>query len=163
MIARKAGIAVRHVHRVIAWGNHGDRVYVDLHNARIGNKPAGEIISDAVWTRGELQETVRHRAAEVFQLRGLAPAATAAQAILGTLHSLTTTTPIDRFFSAAVPSDGSYEIPRNVVFSFPLRTEDGKHYSVVDGLYLDEFAQNELRRNVEQLEEEAVLAEKWFG
>ena len=62
-----------------------------------------------------------------------------------------------------MPSDGSYEIPRDVVFSFPLRTEDGKHYSVVNGLYLDEFAQNELRQNVEQLEEEAVLAEKWFG
>jgi malate dehydrogenase len=163
LIAQKAGVPVRRVHRVAVWGNHGEQVYVDLHNARIGNRPAGEVITDLNWARGDLQERVRHRAAEIFELRGVAPAATACQAVLGTVHSLVTPTPLDRFFAAAVPSDGSYGVPKDIVFSFPLRTEDGATWSIVDDLYIDEFAQDQIKRNVEQLEQEALLASRWFG
>lgn len=163
LIAQKAGVSVRNVHRLAVWGNHGDQVYIDLHNARLGARPAGEIITDDKWARETLQEFVRHRAADIFQLRGVAPAATATQAILGTVHSLVTPTPLERFFSVAVPSDGSYGVPRNLVFAFPVRTEDGRSWSIVDGLYLDEFAQEQIKLNIEQLEQEAVFAERWFG
>jgi malate dehydrogenase len=163
LIAKQAEVPVSHVHGVTVWGNHGDRVYVDLHHAWIDGRPAGDFITDVQWARNTLQQAVRHRAADVFQRRGVAPAATAAQAILGTVHSIVTPTPLGRSFAAAVASDGSYGVPQGLIFGFPLRTEDGRTWSIVDDLYLDEFAQEQLAQNVVQLEQEAVMAERWFG
>jgi hypothetical protein len=50
-----------------------------------------------------------------------------------------------------------------LVFGYPLRTEDGRTWSIVDDLYLDEYAQEQLAQNVAQLEQEAVMAQRWFG
>lgn len=162
-IAHKTGTAVGHVHGVTVWGNHGDRVYVDVRHAYINGKQFTDVIDDPIWAGETLQQIVRHRAAEVFQRRGVAPSATAAQAILGTIHSIVTPTPLGRSFAAAVRSDGSYGVPRGLIFGFPLRTEDGRHWSIVDDLYLDDFAQEQLALNVAQLEYEVVMAERWFG
>ena len=91
-------------------------------------------------------------------MRGAAPAATAVQAILGTVRSITTPTPFGRRFGAAVLGDGNYGVPQALVFGLPLRTEDGRTWSVVDGLYLDEYATSRLAENIEDLEREAVVA-----
>ncbi len=98
------------------------------------------------------------REQQIEQLRGATPSATAAQAILGTIRSLTTPTPFRQRFGAAIVSDGSYGVPGNLVFGFPLRTDDGRTSSIVEGLYLDEYAQSRLAENIEELEREAVVA-----
>ena len=82
---------------------------------------------------------------------------------MSTVRSLTTPTPFGRRIDAAVCSDGSYGVPRGLVFGFPLRTEDWAHLVDRSDLYLDEFAQTKLDRNVTELEYEAVLAQEWFG
>lgn len=163
MIAQKAGVPVGEVNRVIVWGNHSDLMYVDFHNAYIGNRPAHEIIRDVQWAHETLQKGVAHRSEEIFRLRGGSPVATAAQAILGSIHSIITPTPYEQRISAAVCSDGSYGVPHGLVFGFPLRTEDGQEWKIEQGLFLDEFAQTKIDRNVSELEYEAVLAQEWFG
>jgi malate dehydrogenase len=163
MIAQKAGVPVGEVNRVIVWGNHSDLMYVDYHHAFIGKRPAHEVIQDIQWAHETLQKSVAHRTAEIDRLRGGTPVATAAQAILGTIHSITTPTPFEQRFGAAVCSDGSYGVPRGLIFGFPLRTEDGRQWQIEQGLYLDDFAQTKIDRNVAELEYEAVLAQEWFG
>ncbi len=116
------------------------------------------MITDRDWVRTVLEPAVAGREGKVWELRGSAPAATAIQAILGTVRSIVTPTPFGRRFGAAVFGDGSYGVPRGLVFGLPLRTEDGRSWSVVEGLYLDEYATSRLTENIEDLEREAVVA-----
>ncbi len=94
---------------------------------------------------------------------GASPAATAAQAILGTIRSITTPTPFERRFGASVVSDGSYGVPRGLVFGFPLTSEDGKTWSVVEGLYLDTYAQERISANIAELQHELTIANEFMG
>jgi hypothetical protein len=49
-------------------------------------------------------------------------------------------------------------VPSDLVFGFPLRTDDGHTCGIVEGLYLDEYAESRLAENIEELEREAVVA-----
>lgn len=158
LIARKAGVTVNKVTRVTAWGNHSPSVFVDFHNAWIGDRPAHEVIDDQEWVREVLEPKVSGRDEVVGNAPRVSPAASAAQAILGSVRSLAIPTPFNLRFSAAVVSDGSYGVPRGLVFGFPLRTEDGGSWSIVENLYLDDHAQNRIAANVAELEQEAVAA-----
>lgn len=159
VIAEKARVPVSCVNRVTVWGNHSEKTYVDFHNAYIGSRPAREVIDDPDWARSVLEPAVAHRDAQIHRLSQASPSATAAEAILGTIRSITTPTPYGRRFGASVRSDGNYGIPHGLIFGFPLRTEDGRTWSVVDCLYLDEYANQRLAENVEELEREAVVAD----
>ena len=46
-LAKKAGVPVGQVTHMTIWGNHSDTQYPDYKNARIGGKPATEVITDA--------------------------------------------------------------------------------------------------------------------
>jgi malate dehydrogenase len=163
LIAQRAGVPVAHVNRVIVWGNPGPNLYVDVHNSFIGDTPTPEVLKDPDWIHGELQSTVGARANHYFLLAGDNPAATAAQAILGTIHSLITPTAFQHRFGAGVYSDGSYEIPRGLIFGFPLRTEDGRTWNVTRGLYVDDFAIDRLQKSVSESQYEAALAAEFLG
>lgn len=158
LIAEKAHVPVSRVNRVNIWGNHSEKLYVDFHNSFVGDRPAHTVIQDTEWVRNVLQPTVQNRNAEIYRLRGASPAATTAQAILGTIHSLSTPTPYRHRFGAAVVSNGNYGVPRNLIFGFPLRTEDGHTWSVVNDLYMDDYAQGRLEDNVAELQHEAAVA-----
>jgi malate dehydrogenase len=158
LIAEKAGVPVARVNRVTVWGNRSGKIFPDFHNAFIGERPAHQVITDSRWAREVLEPTISGREQELFENYGATPSGTAVQAILGTIRSSTAPTPVRRRFGAAVRSDGEYGVPRGLVFGFPLRTVDGQTWSIVEGLYLDEYAQSRLEQNVEELEREAVIA-----
>lgn len=158
LIAAKARVPVSQVNRVTIWGNNSDKLYVDFHNAFIGNRPAREVITDPAWPQRVLEPKVAHRDSEIYTLSRTSPWATAAQAIMGTIRAIATPTPYGRRFSAAVRSDGSYGVPYGLIFGFPLRTEDGRTWQIVDTLYLDDHANRRLAENVEELQREAVVA-----
>ena len=46
-LAGKAGVAVSTVSNLAIWGNHSATQYPDAHNARIGGRPATEIITSS--------------------------------------------------------------------------------------------------------------------
>lgn len=163
LIAQRARVPVARVNRVTVWGNPGPNLYVDAHNSFIGDTPTPDMLKDPDWIRGELQSLVGSQANQYFKLCRDTPAATAAQAILGTIHSLTTPTAFQHRFGAGVYSDGSYEIPRGLVFGFPVRTEDGRTWNVTRGLYVDEFAIERLQKSVAELQHEAALAAEFLG
>jgi malate dehydrogenase len=163
LLAEKAGVPASQVSGVIIWGNHSESVYPDFAHAWIGDRPAPEVITDRDWVRQVFEPTVANRTKEILRIRGATPGGSSAQAILGTIRSITTPTPLERRFGAAVVSDGSYGVPRGLICGFPLRTEDGASWSIVQGLYLDSYAQSRIAENVAELEREAAAVTDLLG
>jgi malate dehydrogenase len=160
-IAEEVGVPVGEVNRVTVFGNHSETIYVDLHNAFIGETPATEVLKDPNWHREVLEPFLATRSREIMDLRGCSPAGTAAQAILATIRSITTPTPFARRFGASIFNEQlAYGVPPGLVFGMPLRTEDGKTWEVVRGLYLDEYAQCRIAENVAELQLEAAVADE---
>jgi malate dehydrogenase len=163
LIAARAAVPVDQVNRVTAWGNHSPNVYPDFHNTFIGERPAYVVIRDEEWVRKVFEPTVCNRGLRLLQTRGASPAGSAGQAILGTIRSLTSPTPFEQRFSIAVVSDGSYRVPRGLIFGFPVRTEDGMTWSIVQGLYHEQYGLERIAQNIAELEQEAAIVADLLG
>jgi malate dehydrogenase len=163
LIAAKARVSLDQISRVTVWGNHSPTVYPDFHNAFIGGRPAHEVIRDEEWVAKVFEPTVCHRGLQLLRVRGASPAGSAAQAIIGTIRAIICPTPFEQRFSAAVVSDGSYRVPRGLIFGFPLRTEDGTSWSIVQGLYHEDYGLNRIAQNIAELEQEAAIVVDLLG
>jgi hypothetical protein len=64
----------------------------------------------------------------------------AANAALDHVRAFLNKTPDGDWFSAAVPSDGSYGIAEGLIFSFPLVSDGQGGYEIVQGLPISDFA-----------------------
>jgi malate dehydrogenase len=163
LIAEKVGVPPSQITRVAVWGNNSESAFIDLHSARIGDRPALEVINDPEWVTDVLGPTIARRPDEIYRLRGTMPAGSIAQAILGTVRSIVTPTPYGRWFTAGVVSDGSYEVPRGLVFGFPLSTADGKGWSIEPNCYLDETVRQRIAANVAEIQHEATAVNDLLG
>lgn len=162
-LAQKAGVSVQDVTNMTIWGNHSATQYPDAENARIKGRPATEAIGHIAWLRGEFIETVQKRGAAIIQARGLSSAASAANAALDHVKSMLTKTQEGDWFSAAVPSDGSYDIDEGLLFSFPVTSDGQGNYSIVQGLPWSDFAKDKIKITTEELREEKTLVEDLLG
>ena len=153
-LAWKAGVAVRDVTNLAIWGNHSATQYPDFTNALIKGMPASQVIKDEEWLKGDFIKTVQQRGAEIIKARGASSAASAANAALDTITRVITPTEKGDWFSAAIPSDGSYGITQGLIFSYPLRSSGNGDYEVVQGIELDEFSQQKIQATREELEME---------
>ena len=80
--------------------------------------------------------------------------ASAANAALDTVVSLTNPTPEGEFHSVAVCSDGSYGIEEGLIASMPIRTVSDGKWEVVQGVPVDEFSQGKIDASITELQEE---------
>lgn len=163
VIAEKVGVPVAQVKRVTVWGNNSESAFIDLRPALIGDRPALEVINDPHWVENILGPTISGRNDEIYRLRGALPAGSIAQAILGTVRSIVTPTPYGRWFCAGVVSNGSYEVPRGLVFSFPLSTADGREWSIVPNNYLDEVARQRIAANIAEIQHDTTAVSDLLG
>ena len=106
-LAAKAGVQVSEVSNVTIWGNHSATQYPDYYNAKIGGQSASAIISDDTWAHVDFIPTVQQRGAAIIKARGASSAASAANAAIDTVRSLTTATAKGDWNSVCVASDGS--------------------------------------------------------
>src|ERR1700704_1304984 len=60
-LAKKAGVGAEPVTQVIIWGNHSNTQFPDFTNARIGGKPATEVIADRSWLENAFVPQVQKR------------------------------------------------------------------------------------------------------
>ncbi len=159
-LAQKAGVTVNDISNVTIWGNHSATQYPDAENAKINGEPAMSVITDHEWLRGDFITTVQKRGAAIIAARGLSSAMSAANATLDQVKSFLHKTAEGDWFSAAVPSDGSYGIDEGLIFSFPLTCNGAGNYSIVQGLTLSNFAQEKVAATLAELrEEKAVVAD----
>ena len=152
-LAQKSGTDVTAVSNMTIWGNHSATQYPDFYHATIGGQPAAEVIDDEAWLQGEFIQTVQQRGAAVIKARGSSSAASAANAIIGSVRSINEPTPGGASFSAAVCSDGSYGVDEGLISSFPL-TSDGTTWSIVEGQQHNEFAAEKIAASVAELRTE---------
>ncbi len=162
-LAAKAGVTVNDVSNVTIWGNHSATQYPDAENAKINGKPALEVITDTEWLRGDFISTVQKRGAAIIAARGLSSAASAANAALDHVKSFNSKTSQGNWFSAAVPSDGSYGIDEGLIFSFPLTSDGQGGYSIVQGLTHSEFAREKIQITLEELRSEKAVVTDLLG
>ncbi len=155
-LALKAGTPTMAVTNLAIWGNHSSTMYPDFFNAKIGGRPANEVIGDEVWFKDTFLPTVQQRGAAIIKARGLSSAASAANAVVDTVRALTKPTPEGDWFSVGVCSDGAYGIEKGLIFSYPVRS-DGSGWLIVPGLPLTEFSKAKIAATEKELKEEKAL------
>jgi len=155
-LARKAGVEVTAVTNVAIWGNHSSTQYPDFYSAKIDGKPATQSISDEAWLKGDFIASVQQRGAAIIKARGSSSAASAANAVVDSVRSILEPTPIGDWHSLCLCSDGSYEVERGLISSFPVRS-DGKKLEIVQGLPVNEFSRVKINGTLNELKEEKSL------
>jgi malate dehydrogenase len=155
-LAKKAGVDVTTVTKLAVWGNHSATQYPDFYNAKIGGRPATQAITDEAWLKGDFITSVQQRGAAIIKARGASSAASAASAIIDSVRSIAETTPAGDWHSVCLCSDGSYGIERDLICSFPVRS-NGQKLEIVPGLPINEFSRARIDATVNELKEERSL------
>jgi len=155
-LAKKAGGHVTDVSNLAIWGNHSATQYPDFYNAKIDGKPATEVIKDETWLKETFIATVQQRGAAVIKARGSSSAGSAANAVVDTVSSLVSTTPMGDWHSVGVFSDGSYGVEKGLISSFPIRS-NGTAWEIVRDLPINEFSRSKIDASVKELAEERSL------
>ena len=155
-LAHRAGASSTQVTNMTIWGNHSSTQYPDFYNARIGNRPANEVINDEKWLKGDFISTVQQRGAAIIKARGFSSAASAANAIIDTVRFLANDTPPNDWHSVALCSDGSYNVEKDLISSFPVRVLHGKS-AIVQKLPLNDFSCEKIDKSIAELKEERSL------
>lgn len=165
MLASQSGAAVADVDNAIIWGNHSATQYPDWHHATITtmDQPTGvsvaAAVSDDTWLKGPFVSAVQKRGAAIIKARKLSSAMSAAKAVVDHIHDWVLGTPRGTVVSMAVPSDGSYGVPKGLIFSFPVVCVDGG-YKIVQGLPINSFSQAKLDATTAELLSEKETAFK---
>jgi malate dehydrogenase len=155
-LAKKAGVDITAVSNMVIWGNHSATQYPDFTNAKINGKPATESIKDEAWLKGEFISTVQQRGAAIIKARGASSAASAANAVVDSVRSIIEPTGHGDWHSVCLCSDGSYGIEKNLICSFPLRS-DGKKLEIVQGVPVGDFSRGKIEATVNELKEERAM------
>jgi malate dehydrogenase len=153
LLAKKSGRPVAELSNMTIWGNHSATQYPDVYRARIGGRPAGEVIDDDDWIEKDFIPAVQQRGAAIIEARGASSAASAASAAIDHMHDWIFGTEPGDWVSMAIPSDGSYGVPEGLMSSFPVTTSGGA-YQIVPGLDIEGFSRDRIDTSVAELGEE---------
>lgn len=151
-LAEKTGTSVNAIRKLCIWGNHSTTQYPDLHHATVDGKPVMDMV-DQDWYENVYIPRVAKRGAEVINARGASSAASAANAALEHMRDWVTGTPDGDWTSMGIYSDGSYDIPAGLVYSYPVTCRGGD-YSIVQGLDSNKFSLARMAATRQELEEE---------
>ena len=151
-LAAKAKVPVGSIEKLVVWGNHSPTMYADYRFATSGGKSIKDMIDDENWNRTVFLPTVGKRGAAIIEARGLSSAASAANAAVDHVRDWLLGSN-GKWVTMGVPSNGDYGIPKDVMFGFPVTTENGK-YKVVEGLPIDAFSQERINVTLKELQEE---------
>ncbi len=151
-VAAKTGKAVADIEKLAVWGNHSPTMYADYRFATIGGASVKDLINDQVWNADTFLPTVGKRGAAIIAARGVSSAASAANAAIDHMRDWALGTQ-GKWVTMGVPSDGQYGIPKDVMFGFPVTTENGQ-YKIVEGLPIDAFSQERINLTLAELQGE---------
>ena len=153
-LAQKSGKPVGSIEKLVVWGNHSPTMYPDYRFATADGASIKALINDENWNRNVFLPTVGKRGAAVIEARGLSSAASAANAAIDHMHDWILGTG-NQWATMGVASDGSYGIPEDIMYGFPVTTANGE-YTIVEGLPIDDFSREKMNVTLKELEEERV-------
>ena len=151
-LATQTGKPSTTITRMSIWGNHSATQYPDIRHALILGSPATELV-DHTCVVDHFIPTVQQRGAAIIKARGASSAASAASAAVDHVRTWVHGTPENDWVSMAIPSDGSYGINDELIYSYPVTCSDG-HYEIVQALEIDEFSQEKMSETEQELLEE---------
>jgi len=158
-LAKKAGVAVDEVSEIFIYGNHSPTMFADFTHAKIGGKPASEVINDRAWLENDFLPTVGKRGAAIIEARGQSSAASAANALIDHVRDLATP---GKVHAVAVNSEGRYGFAEGVWAGMPVRsTADG--YEVITSYQMDEFARSKIKITNDELVSERETVKDMLG
>ena len=79
-----------------------------------------------------------------------------ANAVIDSVRSILESTPAQDWHSVCLCSDGSYGVEKNLICSFPVRS-DGRKLSIVQGVPINEFSRAKIEATVNELKEEKSM------
>ena len=127
-------------------------MYPDYRFATVDGVPLKTLINDDAWNRNVFIPTVGKRGAAIIEARGLSSAASAANAAIDHVRDWLKGSG-DKWVTMGIASDGSYGIPEDVIYGFPVTTTDGEH-KLVTGLEINDFSREKMNATLKELEEE---------
>ena len=160
-LAAKAQVPVGSIKKLIVWGNHSPTMYPDYRFATTSGVSLKAKINDENWNRSVFIPTVGKRGAAIIEARGLSSAASAANAAIDHVRDWLTGSN-GEWVTMGVASDGSYGIPQDVMYGFPVTTANGE-YELVQGLEIDPFSRERMDATLKELEEERAGVSSLLG
>jgi len=157
-VALKLHVPVSDIKRMIVWGNHSNTQFPDLSHATAGNNKVTTLLTDSAWIENHFIPTVQKRGTAIIEARrGKSSAASAANAIINHMQDWIFGTPEGDWVSMGVPSNGCYDIPSGVIFSYPVTCKNGQ-YKIVEGLEITNQDREKMQKSYQELiaEQEAI-------
>ncbi|HVJ75654.1 MAG TPA: malate dehydrogenase [Casimicrobiaceae bacterium] len=151
-LAAKSGKPVGAIEKMVVWGNHSTTMYPDYRFATVEGHSLKDLIGDEPWNRTTFLPTVGKRGAAIIEARGLSSAASAANAAIDHVRDWVLGSH-GKWVTMGIASDGSYGIPQDVMYGYPVTTANGQ-FTIVQGLPIDEFSRERMNLTLKELEEE---------
>lgn len=156
-LAAKIKRPVSEIENLIVWGNHSPTMYPDYRFATIAGQVLQPLINDEAWNQEIFIPTVGKRGAAIIDARGLSSAASAANAAIDHVRDWHLGTQ-GKWVTMGVVSDGSYGIPQDIVYGYPVTCAQGK-FQIVPNLEIDAFSRERMQLTLnELLEEQSAIA-----
>lgn len=157
-IANHFKVPVYDVSDIYIWGNHSSTQFPDAGHAKIRRNGVWKSVKlDDDFNTNTFIPAVQQRGKAIIEARGLSSAASAANAIMNHCHSWLCNCNSDKVVSMGVPSDGSYGIPKGVVYSFPVTCGNGE-FQIVQDLEISSFARERMDATYDELKTERKTA-----
>ncbi|XP_022171841.1 malate dehydrogenase, cytoplasmic-like [Myzus persicae] len=153
-IAIYLGLCVSNIKNVTIWGNQSSTQFPDVFNASVQScdslKSVYDAIKDKQWLEDDFIKIIQTREAAVIQSRKQLSAMSAAKAAVDHMHDWWFGTADGAWVSMGVISDGSYGVPKDLIYSMPV-TIYKKQWTIVQGLKITSFAKNKLNLAAKEL------------
>ena len=151
VLSKKLDTGIGEIGKMIIWGNHSPTMYPDFENIIVNGSSGKDLIDDMSWVEGEFLPVVQQRGKAVIDSRGASSATSAAKAALDTVIACETPTKSGDCFSAAVISDGSYDLPEGIICGMPLMTTPEGKVEIVRDIALSDFAKEKIKISTDEL------------
>ena len=112
------------------------------------------MITDRAWLEGTFVPATQDRGKFIIDTTKVSSSFSAANGAIDHIKSLVTGTPSGDWTSAAIVSNGEYNVPKGLVFGYPCTASGDGTWKVVEGLKLDPFGEAKFKKSLDELLQE---------
>eukprot|EP01083_Nonionella_stella_P190613 705895_1 len=130
ILSRKTSQPNNEINYFTIWGNHSSKLFPDLRFTKIHGVDVNELIGEMRFNRfykNEFIPKVQQRGARIIDIRGASSAASAANACISHTRDWLTGSKQPDWTSMATISQGEYDVPPGLVFSYPTICKNGSY------------------------------------
>ena len=158
-ISSKVGCKIEDIQNIIIWGNHSATQYPDTHHATICGAHLREVVNDDAYLNGPFITKVAKRGAEIISVMKKSSAASAAAAAYEHCHDWWYGNQQGGIVSMGViPEESHYGVDPNICYSYPCNIDHNGEWRIVDGLEINGFSQDRMKKNEKELQDERKMA-----